>query len=212
MHTSTWRLVTALTLILLAACTTPTMQDQPSTEFAPAELYPVTNTGFAEAFVARDARLSGYRRLHVLPLDTAAIDIPQTLVMGTTRGDWLMTPEREQALQQAWAEAMDEAFSSYQRATTGAGVLRIAAKITRIEPGRPTTTTIGGGLAGDSSRDVVEVSIEIRLYAQDSDALLAVIRDSRTMTAVAMARTAPVGIVEMFRSWTALLHTRITGE
>jgi hypothetical protein len=63
-----------------------------------------------------------------------------------------------------------------------------------------------------SSQDVVEISMEFRLYNQASGDLLAVIRDSRTMVSVAMSRTAPVGVETMFNSWAALLHTRVSGR
>jgi hypothetical protein len=214
---STMRRLTPVILLtcllgLVGACSTPTMEGQASAEFAPAVLYPVTGTGFTQAFVARDAQLASYRALDITPLDVSEVDIPQTLVMGTTKGDWLLTPERQRAMQKAWAGAMDKAFAAYKLAGQGAGELRIAAKITRIAPGRPTSTTIGGEMLSASSRDVVEVFVEFRLYQQDSGALLAVIRDSRTMTAVAMSRTASIGLEIMFQSWAALLHTRISGK
>jgi hypothetical protein len=198
---------------LLVACGTPVIEDEPGAEFAADGLFPVKSSGFAEAYVARDAQLSSYRKVNIAVLDTDHIEISQTLVIGTTKRDWTMTPEREKALQQAWAAAMDEAFSAYARAESGPDVLRIAAKMTRIAPARPTSTTVGGELQPfGSSQDVVGISMEFRLYNQDSGALLAVIRDSRTMTSKAMSRTAPVGIQILFGSWAALLHTRIAGK
>lgn len=212
MHGLTPVILLTCVLGILAACSTPTTQEQASAEFAPAELYPVTQTGFDQAFVARDAQLASYRSLDIVPLDVSDVEIPQTLVMGTTRGDWLLTPERQRAMQQAWAAAMEQAFAAYERAEQGAGVLRIAAEIKRIAPGRPTSTTIGGALPSASAREAVEVFVEFRLYQQDSGVLLAVIRDSRTMTAAAMSRSAPIGTEIMFRSWAALLQTRISGK
>ncbi len=200
--------------LALAACSAaPRMKDQPSAEFAPATLYPVKSSGFAQAFVARDAQLSSYRSLAVRPLDVSDVDIPQTLVMGTSRRDWLMSPEREKGLQQAWAAALDGAFRGYTHAAGGPGVLEITAELTRMAPGRPTAATVGGELLpAAASQDVVEVSMEFRLYRSEDGRLLAVIRDSRTMTAVAMSRTAPLGFDLLFRSWAALLHTRISGS
>jgi hypothetical protein len=32
------------------------------------------------------------------------------------------------------------------------------------------------------------------------------------MASVAMSRTAPVGVETMFNSWSALLHTRVSGR
>ena len=54
--------------------------------------------------------------------------------------------------------------------------------------------------------------MEFRFYDAGNDQLLAVIRDNRTMISVAMSRTAPIGMVELFKSWAALLHTRVSGK
>ena len=60
---------------------------------------------------------------------------------------------------EAWADAMDKAFASHERATGGPGVLRIEAELVRIAPGRPSATTIGGELQPvGSTQDVVEIS------------------------------------------------------
>ena len=124
-----------------------------------------------------------------------------------------MTPEREAALQQVWAQSMDLAFSAYERASSGDTTLRITAEMIRVAPGRPTATTVGGGLQPmGSSQDVVEIFMEFRLYNQDSSQLLAVIRDSRTMISQSMSRTGPVAVQTMFNSWAALLHTRVSGR
>jgi hypothetical protein len=198
---------------LLAACSQPTLKGEVSKEFGSQELYRVQNSGFAEAFARRDADLSAYRAVDIQPLGVSQIDIPTTIVAGTLRRDWEMTPERQAALQAGWTEAMDRAFSGYNRAAKGPGVLQIAAKLTRIAPGRPTTTTIGGDLLPmGSSQDVVEIWAEFRLFDGSDGKLLAVIRDSRTITSVAMSRTAPVTVTTLFRSWAALLHTRISGK
>ena len=98
-------------------------------------------------------------------------------------------------------------------ATGEPGVLRIAAQLTRIAPGRPSATTIGGALQPvGSTQDVMEIWAEFRLYDGADERLLAVIRDSRTITTVQLSRTAPVTMRQLFGSWAALLHTRITGR
>jgi len=203
----------SLCSVLLQACAEPSLKSEVSKEFASEDLYPVKNSGFAQAFVRRDANLSSYRSVDISPLGVSDIDIPDTVVAGTQRRDWQMTPERQTALQAAWAHAMNQAFSSYERATGGPGVLRIAASLTRIAPGRPTATTIGGELQPmGSSRDVVEIWAEFRLYDANDNELLAVIRDNRTLTSMQMSRTAPATINLLFGSWAALLHTRISGK
>jgi len=197
---------------LLGACAGPSLENQPSAEFP--GLYAVTSSGFAEAWARQDAALAGYRSIDVQTLDAAHIDIPpNTGMTGTLRSDWKMTPERESGLQKAWADAVARAFSGYAVAPGGPGVLRIAASVTRIAPGRPTATTVGAELQSmTSSRDVVEIWVEIRLYDGSDDRLLAVIRDSRTMASVALSRAAPQTIEMLFKSWAALLHTRVSGR
>ena len=198
---------------LATACSTPVMEDKASGEFAAEGLYPVKNSGFAEAYGRRGADLAGYRKVNIQALDVSNIDIPDTLIAGTMKRDWEMTPQRQAALQQSWEQAMDRVFSRYEKAASAAGVLRIEAKLTRIAPGIATATTIGAGLQpAGSSRDALEVWAEFRLFDGGDGNLLAVIRDNRTMTSVSMSRTAPVGMRQMLDSWAALLHTRVSGK
>lgn len=213
MSTPARAILLSLFIALLNGCAEPALKDQVSTEFATQELYPVKNSGFAEAFVRRDANLAGYHSVDISPLGVSDIDIPNTPVAGTLRRDWQMTAERQIALQEAWANAMNKAFASYLRATDGPGVLRIDSRLTRIAPGRPTATTIGAELQPmGSSQDVVEIWVEFRLYDASDEKLLAVIRDNRTLTAVQMSRTAPATVKLLFGSWASLLHTRVSGK
>ena len=198
---------------LATACSTPVMKDQASEEFAAEGLYPVKRSGFAEAFARRDAGLAEYRKIDIQSLDVSNVEIPDTLIAGTMRRDWEMTPQRQAALQQLWEQAMGNAFSRYEQAASGAGVLRVEAKLTRMAPGIPTATTIGGGLQPmGSSRDALEIWAEFRLFDGGDGKLLALIRDNRTMTSASMSRTAPVGMRQMLDSWAALLHTRVSGR
>jgi hypothetical protein len=202
-----------LLLCVAGGCAQPSLKDRPSAEFGSAELYPVKSSGFAEAYVRRDANLPSYRTVDILPLDVDEVDIPSTMIAGTQRRDWLMTPERQAGLRAMWAEAMNRVFKAYDRGTAGSGVLRIAARLTRIAPGRPTATTIGAELQPmPSSQDVVEIWAEFRLYNGVDGSLLGVIRDNRTITSMAMSRTAPVAMTSLFNSWAALLHTRVSGR
>jgi hypothetical protein len=124
-----------------------------------------------------------------------------------------MTDERRATLQSVWDAAMRRSFSSYAQVGGEEPGLRIDAELTRVAPGRPTATTIGGGVQPvGSSQDVIEVFAEFRLYDQPSGELLAVIRDSRTMLSVVMSRTAPAAMQTLFNSWSALLHTRVSGR
>ncbi len=197
---------------LLGACAAPQLKDEVSGEFAAEGLYKVKNSGFAEAYIRRDASLPAYRDVDIAPLDVSNIDIPNTVVQGTTRRDWQMTPERQATLQSVWADAMDRAFATYGRSSDDAGSLRITSQLIRIAPGRPTATTIGGVLPQASSQDVVEIWAEFRLYKGAKGDLLAVIRDNRTLTSFSLSRTAPATIRQLFGSWASLLHTRISGK
>lgn len=203
----------ATLLSFATACSTPVMDEKARGEFSAEGLYPVKYSGFAQAYARPDAGLARYRKVDIAVLDVSNIDIPDTLIAGTQKRDWEMTPQRQAALQQIWEKAMDKAFSKYAKADGGAGVLRIEAKLTRIAPGRPTATTIGGGLQpGGSSRDVLEIRAEFRLLNGADGKLLAVIRDSRTVSSVAMSRTSPVTMTLLLDSWAALLHTRVSGK
>ena len=205
--------IVIMLFLVLAACAAPQMEDKVSGEFAAEGLYPVKHSGFAEAFARRNAGLANYRQVDIEALGVADIDIPNTVVAGTLKRDWEMTPQRQASLQQAWAEAMGQAFSSYAKAASGDGVLRIAAKLIRIAPGMATAATVGGALQpAGSSRDAIEISAEFRLYNAGDGSLLAVIRDSRTVTSVAMSRTSPIAMKLLFESWAALLHTRVSGK
>lgn len=201
-------------LCALSGCSqVPAIEEAPSTEFAVEGLHPVSASGFTATYALPGANLPAYRKVHIEALELGNIATGTTTVNATLRRDWQMTPEREAALQQVWAQSMDSAFRGYERASSGDTTLRITAEITRVAPGRPTANTVGGGFqAMGSSQDVVEIFMEFRCYNQDSGQLLAVIRDSRTMISQSMSRTAPVAVQTMFNSWAALLHTRVSGR
>ena len=201
-------------LASLSACSqAPVVEGTPSTEFSAEGLHPVSASGFAAAYALPGAGLPAYRMVHIETLELGNIETGNTAVNATLRRDWQMTPERESALQKTWAQSMDQAFSGYERASSGDSTLRITAEITRVAPGRPSANTVGGGFQSmGSSQDVVEIFMEFRCYNQDSGQLLAVIRDSRTMISQSMSRTAPVAVQTMFNSWAALLHTRVSGR
>jgi hypothetical protein len=200
--------------LVIAGCSqAPTVTPDPAPEFADQGLHPVSSSGFSSAYVRPGANLSGYREIHITPLGVQNIDFPNTVVATTLRRDWQMSDERAAGLQSVWEDAMGRAFSAYTRVDADEPGLRVTAEITRVAPGRPTATTIGGGVQPvGSSQDVVEVFAEFRLYNQADGELLAVIRDSRTMLSIAMSRTAPAAIRTLFNSWAALLHTRVSGR
>jgi hypothetical protein len=204
-----------LTLLsLLTACApVPSMQAEVADEFSSQGLHLVTASGFAAAYIRPGADLPAYRTVNIATLELENIDISSTPMGGTLRRDWQITAERQTALRTAWSTAMSRFFGAYEMSSSGEKILRITSELTRIAPGRPSATTIGGGLqSAGSSRDVIEVSAEFRLYDQDTGSLLAVIRDSRTMTSVAISRTAGASVQTLFNSWAALLHTRVSGR
>jgi len=207
--------ILALALVaMVTACTgAPTLQEEPASEFAAQGLHPVRSSGFAQAYARPGANLPAYRTVNIVDLELDNIELSNTAVAGTLRRDWQMTPERKTALRTTWAASMNRVFSGYTLSASGDKVLRISAELTRVAPGRPTATTIGGALQpAGSSQDVVEIWGEFRLYDQLSGDLLAVIRDNRTMTSVAMSRTGGASIQALFNSWAALLHTRVSGK
>lgn len=207
------RLAVLLGLVLVGACSTPTIEEQPSGEFVAENLYRVQSSGFREAFVHRDAQLRSYGSVDIQPLDLAKVELSSRIVPGTNRRDWRLTPERETGLQRSWSEAMGNAFSRYGRATDGDKTLQIAARLTSILPGRPTSTTVGGALQPPgSTQEAMDISVEFRLYDLTSGDLLAVIRDTRSITTVNLSRTGSASIRQLFGTWASLLHTRVSGR
>ena len=204
--------------VLLVACassnsnpsSTPTVEDQPATEFGAANLYPLKDSGFRQAFIARDASLSSYRAVDIAPLELAGLKMPTTAIPGTQRGDLKMTPEREASIREKWAKAMEAAFRSYDRSGQAKPALKIDARLISIEPGLRTAMTIGGSAA--PMADALDISVEFRMSELGSGRLLAVIRDTRSITAGALSRSAPATINQLFGSWAALLHTRVSGR
>lgn len=207
------RLLVLLAVFLAACAPAPTIKNETSSEFSLEGLHPVSSSGFTSAYVLPGANLPQYRAVNVRDMELDNIEISETPMATTLRRNWQMTPERAESLQQVWSQSMARAFSSYTMVEQGEDGLGITAEITRVAPGRPTATTIGGGVQPPgSTQDVIEIFVEFRLYDQRDDKLLAVIRDSRTMLSIAMSRTAPAAIQTMFNSWAALLHTRVSGR
>ncbi|RLA61806.1 MAG: hypothetical protein DRR04_01825 [Gammaproteobacteria bacterium] len=200
-------------LTMITACAdTPVVQEQPSTEFAAEGLHPVSSSGFEAAYARPNANLASYRTLDVVSMDVSDVHISHTTAPGTMRRDWQIMPERKTNLQGAWDRAMNRAFAGYAHAGTGDKELRITAKLTRLEPGR-TSAAAGhvSGMAGTST-DTVDVSAEFRLYDQAGGDLLAVVRDRRTIAMLQWTRAAGTDMVNLFNSWAALLHTRVSGK
>ena len=206
-------LLPILISVFTACSQTPTIKSEPAAEFAAEGLHPVNASGFTAAYALPGANLPSYHAVNIRPMKLDDVEISQAPVATTLRRDWQMTPERVAALQETWSGAMVRAFSNYTKVRQQEAGLGISAEIIRIAPGRPTATTIGGGVQPvGSTQDVIEVFVEFRLYDQEKGRLLAVIRDSRTMLSIAMSRTAPAAIQTMFNSWAALLHTRVSGR
>ena len=212
--TSMTRLPALLILLgSLYACSSPSFKEDATGEFANQGLYPVRSTGFDEVHAKPDANLPGYSAVNIEPLTLDNTRITTTGISGSLGRDWQMTPERETQLRTDWAAAMDQAFSGYDRAESGARVLRITAELTRVAQGSKSlsaTTSVGAPAIG--STDSADIYIEFRLTDQASGELLAVIRDMRTVPAPQWSRAGGIGMINLFRNWAALLHTRVSGQ
>ena len=209
------RLLLGLALLTsLAACSqAPVLSSEASTEFAAQGLQVVQSSGFEQAYARPGTSLSSYQRIDAEKMSVADVHISHTTAPGTMRRDWLITPEREANVQAAWAQSMDRAFAHYSSATAGEKVLRVTAALTRLDPGM--TSAAAGGLPGSAagtSSNTVDVSVEFRLFDQGSGDLLVVIRDRRTIPTAQWSRAAGVDMVNLFGSWAALLHTRVSGK
>lgn len=207
-------------LALITACSsTPEMQDKPSSEFA--GLNKVTGSGFSEAWARPDAGLANYRAISASELKSADAEIVQP---GQSLGsrisrDWELTPERQQALSDAWATALDNAAGKQGLATDSGGdkVLRIDAAITRIAPSANfAEEQQAAGRSTVYTEDSGEASAEFRLYDQSSGELLAVIRDKRRVGSQVWSRSSTVSasadVRNLLNSWATRLMARITGN
>ena len=200
-------------LFLAGGCASPSVEQEAAPEFEAEGLHRVTSSGFESAYIRPGAGLSEYGAVHVDDLSTSSLEVTQTTVSGTNRRDWQVTPERQQRLVEAWAAATARVFADYPRQAEGKGTLRIQTSLTRVAPGRASSvnTTVGGAPIHGSS-DVVDVSVEFRLLDANDGELLAVIRDRRTIGSLQWTRASGVDIVNLFNSWAALLHTRLSGR
>lgn len=204
-------IVVGLLALLSVACASPKVGDTAAIEFAGQDLHPVRSSGFESAYVHPQAELASYKSIDITPLDVASLEITQTTVPGTNRRDWVMSPEREQRLTEAWQSATDRTFSDYQGQDSR--VLKLTAQLTQLRPGRSAGTIVGtSGAPVRGTGDTVDVSAEFRIYDRASDQLLAVIRDRQTIASLQWSRAEGVDMVNLFNSWAGLLHTRISGR
>ena len=200
-------------ITLLAGCAAPTVKEDVSTEFSKEGLHAVRSSGFDEAYVHPDAGLAEYKSVNIEALQSAEVNIAQTVASGTARRDWQMTAERQANLAKAWADAMGRAFSSYQDNGADGKLLKISAELTRVTPGRTSSTnTAANGQIVMGSFDTLDVEIEIRLYDQASEDLLAVIRDRRTIATMLWTQADGANMGNVFNSWAGLLYTRVSGK
>ncbi|GHD06401.1 hypothetical protein GCM10007052_01120 [Halioglobus japonicus] len=206
------RLAIVLCALWLAGCATPEVGQEVAPEFASEGLVAVSNSGFNEAYVLPDAGLPGYREVAFDPLDLSRLEVTQTTVTGTTRNQWQLTPEREQALIASWQGAATRAFDDYPREGDKAR-LTLSAALLQVAPGRGVASeTAASGAPIYGTSDVVDISAEFRVHDADSGQLLAVIRDRRTIASLQWGRAAGPDLADLFNRWAALMHTRVSGR
>lgn len=205
------RAAAALLITALAGCATPTFEETPSKEFGDANLYPVSGTGFTEAFARRDANLSSYRQVSAEDIDLSQVQFSGPMLSGTTGNQWQITERRGETLTEAWRSATDQAFKDYEQGQAGEKVLRITAQLTGVTRRNASFTgTLPPGVHSNR-RDSVAISAEFRLYDLASGDLLAVIRDRRDRHTEEWTRASGMHMVNLFNSWAALLAARISG-
>jgi hypothetical protein len=207
----------AVTIISTACTGTPTLEDEPSAEFA--GLNKVSSSGFREAWARPGAGLAQYKVIQVSNLLSANAEIRQPSSSKRIRKDWELTPARQQALTRGWSDAMNAAADKHGISTTSDSekVLRVDAEITRIAPNADLEQAqMTAGLATVYTEDSGEASIEIRLYDQGSNTLLVVIRDRRRigaqMWANASTQLAAANMRNLLNTWANQVLLRITGN
>lgn len=217
MTTSRLFLSLALSLIVSACTGTPTLEEKPSSEFV--GLNKVSSSGFKEAWARPGAKLSSFSSVQVSTLESANAQIVQPDTARRISQQWELTPERQQALDNDWQNAMRSAAREQGLATGEGGdkTLRVDAVITRIAPSAnlqqeqnsPGRTTVYTEDSGDAS-------IEFKLYDAASNELLAVIRDNRRVGNQMWGRsntvTASADVRRLFNSWANQLLSRISGN
>lgn len=213
MHVFIKTLASIFVISLAVACSAPSVKEEVSAEFTAEGLHKVTSSGFDQAYVYPDAKLSSYSAVNITSLQSANANVSNTVVSGTTRRDWQMTAKREANLAKAWDAAMGRAFAKYTKDAEGQQVLRITAEITRVIPGRTSgTSSVGAGKPAMGSAESVDIEAEFRLYDQASDKLLAVIRDRRTISILLWTQAEGAEMGNLFNSWAGSLQHRITGK
>lgn len=198
---------------LLTACSSPTLKDEPSGEFADQGLHEVRNSGFEWAWARPQANLPAYRVLDIVDMDLAGTEFSRAMPSGTVRAQWQTSPRLERDLQQLWRDITGRVFSDYDLSADGDRVLRVKAALTRVAAWRTSSTSnTAPGRSGGVSAESVRVTAEFTLYDVASGDLLAVIRDQRVIGLKEWTRGAGQGLNSSFNSWAALLHTRISGR
>jgi hypothetical protein len=207
----------AVTIISTACTGTPTLEDEPSAEFA--GLNKVSSSGFREAWARPNAGLAQYKIIQISNLSSANAEIQQPSSSKRIRKDWELTPERQQALARGWSDAMIAAADKHGINIGGDGekVLRVDAEITRIAPSADLEQAQAStGITRVYTEDSGEASIEIRLYDQGSNTLLVVIRDRRRigaqMWANASTQLAAANMRNLLNTWANQVLLRITGN
>lgn len=204
--------------IISTACTgTPTLEEEPSAEFA--GLNKVSGSGFREAWARPDAGLAQYKVIQISDLLSANAEIQQPSSSKRIRKDWELTPARQQALTRGWSDAMIAAADKHGINTAGDGgkVLRVDAEITRIAPSADLEQTEkASGPNTVYTEDSGEASIEIKLYDQAGNKLLGVVRDRRRigprMWGLASTVKASANMRNLLNTWSNQLLLRITGN
>lgn len=218
MHSHTFSPALLFAILLLAACGgTPNLEETPSSEFV--GLNRVSHSGFREAWARPGADLPGYRVVRVSPLSSDRARIIQPPSSSRIRRDWELTPERQQALAEAWAAAMDRAAVRHGLDSSGMGtrVLQIDAALTRIAPSANLAEADRStGRTQIYTENSGDAAIEFRLYDQASGQLLAVLRDQRSIGADMWGRantvTASADVRNLLNGWANTLLSRISGN
>lgn len=210
----------ALAIGLLAACAgTPALTGKDSTEFP--GLRQVSSSGFDEAWAKPEAGLNSYTVIAATPLVSADAKIvqPGGTLNSAIQKEWELTPERQEALAQAWSRSLATAAGERSLDMSGAGeqVLRIDASMTRIAPSADfSQVDRTPGRATVYTEDSGEAAIEFRLYDNASGELLAVIRDKQRVGSQMWARsnsiTASADVRNLYNGWARRLLDRVSAS
>ncbi|CAA0126206.1 Uncharacterised protein [Halioglobus japonicus] len=179
----------AIASLLLTACeTTPQIQTGENAEVIQGHLVRVDNTNAKFVYVDPDAPFEKYTAIMLAPLGVDNVEIIQPTTSSRLPGyrNWELTDADKQRLQKAFQESMLQQLSQKDGfpvvQSIGDNVLRISAKLTRIQPNAPKDDSRSRpvGRSKIISEGGGKLSVEVTFSDSETGEVLALAKDTRS--------------------------------